>query len=223
MKLTQGQVKAIAAGVGMKDPARMAAIAMAESGGDTLIVNSIGCVGLWQINQPVWVKSHPTWTRKWLQNPINNAIAAKAVYAVQGFGAWQAYTGPDAKGSDGPWRKFENAPATVPAGFNWRDPFNLAPDGSELEKSPRDWMLEHGFGTESPMDSVTPDWMSSAGSAIKATADWVSNPRNWLRVAYGVAGGALVIGGLLLMVRNTALEQVVSKAGGIVKNIGKGK
>jgi hypothetical protein len=105
--LTYQQIVQVARTGGLPgDPEVWAAIAMAESSGRTDIVNEIGCVGLWQVNQPVWVKLHPTWTVAWLKNPVNNAKAAAYVYRAQGFSAWQAYTGPDGKGSDGPWRSY---------------------------------------------------------------------------------------------------------------------
>jgi hypothetical protein len=70
----------------------MAAIAVAESSLDPTVVNSIGATGLWQINQPVWVSSQPTWTQSYLQNPLNNAKAAVTVYNQQGLSAWTTYS-----------------------------------------------------------------------------------------------------------------------------------
>lgn len=69
------------------------AIAIAESGGRVEVVNSIGCVGLWQINQPVHVQTYPKWTRAYLQNAANNAAAA---FTLSGGGArwnpWSVFT-----------------------------------------------------------------------------------------------------------------------------------
>lgn len=69
------------------------AVALGESSGRVEVVNSIGCVGLWQINQPVHVRAHPNWTRGWLQGAKNNARAA---YALSSGGVswspWQVYT-----------------------------------------------------------------------------------------------------------------------------------
>lgn len=76
------------------------AVAIGESSGRVEVVNSIGCVGLWQINQPVHVSAHPTWTRAWLQNAVNNARAA---YSLSGggrtWGPWVVYT-------NGSYRRF---------------------------------------------------------------------------------------------------------------------
>lgn len=69
------------------------AVALAESSGRTSVVNSIGCVGLWQIYQSVHVKAHPNWTTAWLKNPANNARAA---YVLSNGGTnwhpWETYT-----------------------------------------------------------------------------------------------------------------------------------
>lgn len=85
---------AVNAGFKGKNTVQLAtAIALAESSGNATVINSIGATGLWQINQPVHVKAHPTWTKQWLQNPNNNA---KAAYVLSNGGKnwtpWEAYT-----------------------------------------------------------------------------------------------------------------------------------
>jgi hypothetical protein len=77
------------------------AVGLAESGGRYWVVNEIGCVGLWQINVPV----HPQWTTAAMKNPAANAAAAMTLYKGAGnhWSPWEAYTGPDGKGSDGPY------------------------------------------------------------------------------------------------------------------------
>ena len=98
--LSYDQIVQVARAGGLPgDKDMWAAVAMAESSGRTDVVNSIGCVGLWQINQPVHIKTHPTWTVAWLQNPVNNAKAAAVIYRAQGMKAWEAYTGPDGTGA----------------------------------------------------------------------------------------------------------------------------
>jgi len=88
------EMKSYAAQAGFSGtlPAIMAAIGDAESSGRDDVVNAIGCVGIWQINQPAWKSSHPEWTVEWLKNPANNAAAAYAVYQAQGLKAWTTYT-----------------------------------------------------------------------------------------------------------------------------------
>ena len=197
MKLTQSQVYAVAVAAGLPDPKKMAAIAMAESGGDTNIVNSIGCVGLWQINQPAHVKAHPTWTVAWLKNPLNNAAAAKVILKQQGLGAWEAYTGRDGKGADGPYTDFTGKPInTATQVWDFWDPLNILPDETT------DQLPDVEVPGMDALDSVT--------EAIGRTADMLVNPRTWLRVAYGVTGAILIIGGLILVVRNSSAAKSVN-------------
>lgn len=93
--LTLRSIARVAYQAGFKGDALVTAtaIAFAESSGRVEVVNSIGCVGLWQINQPVHVAAHPKWTRAWLQNAANNAAAA---YELSNGGTrwspWSVYT-----------------------------------------------------------------------------------------------------------------------------------
>jgi hypothetical protein len=75
------------------------AVALAESSGQYWVVNPIGCVGLWQINSPV----HPQWPTAAMKDPAKNAAAAYTLWKSEGWKPWEAYTGPDGKGSDGPY------------------------------------------------------------------------------------------------------------------------
>jgi hypothetical protein len=90
-----------------------AAIAMAESGGESTARNSIGATGLWQIyNGPN--------TSLALKDPVANARAAVAKWkAAGGFSPWTTFTGADTGpgGSRGP-RTFLNflGGGSVPAG-----------------------------------------------------------------------------------------------------------
>ncbi|GGZ64954.1 hypothetical protein GCM10010387_67550 [Streptomyces inusitatus] len=79
------------------------AVALAESSGKYWVVNHIGCVGLWQIYVKVHIKAHPTWTTAAMKDPDRNAAAAMVLYKQSGWKPWEAYTGPDGKGSDGPY------------------------------------------------------------------------------------------------------------------------
>lgn len=72
----------------------MTAVAFAESGGRVEVINSIGCIGPWQINWPVHRKYD---RRKLINDPLYNCQAAHEIYNAQGLGAWSAYT-------NGSWR-----------------------------------------------------------------------------------------------------------------------
>ena len=68
----------------------MAAIALAESGGNPAVTNSIGARGLWQII-PSTARAFGLNYAK-LTNPVLNAKGAHAILSGQGLGAWEAYT-----------------------------------------------------------------------------------------------------------------------------------
>jgi hypothetical protein len=81
----------------------MAAIALAESGGNPGIVNSIGATGLWQI--------HPGGNQ--YLNPLTNAKTAVAKLGSQGLSAWEAYT-------DGGYRQYLQKGGAVGGGLRAR-------------------------------------------------------------------------------------------------------
>lgn len=93
----KARLAALAKSVGMADPNLMAAVALAESGGNprSLNQNTNGTwdAGLWQINQ---IHGYP---QSKLFDPAYNARAAKAILGRQGIGAWAAY-------NNGSYRQF---------------------------------------------------------------------------------------------------------------------
>lgn len=228
--LTQGQVAQVARMAGLPgDPDVWAAVAMAESSGRTDVVNSIGCVGLWQINQPVHVRSHPQWTVGWLKNPVNNAKAAKEIYRSQGWGAWEAYTGPDGRGSDGPWRQYyrKGSGGATPV-FDWKDPFGVWPEEMDPHlKSP----LDELFGDEETDEFGNPlgdldlsaiaTGIGTIAEAVAKTAVWLGNSKNWVRIGYVVGGAVLVSMGLSIIAKpalaGTPAGRVAKAAGGVAK------
>lgn len=210
-----------AAAAGLPNPSKWAAIGMAESGGRTNVVNGIGATGWLQINQPVHVRRHPKWTKKWLKNPLNNARAAKAIFDEQGWSAWQAYTGPDGSGSDGPWRRHYRSGAVVPAGA-WDDFWDGFKDGFDIGPGPEDFWDDDGFSDDEwegdyvgPLDDIA-EFTAKAGN-------WVSNRRNWIRVAYVVGGGILAIVGSAMVIRGTALRQVTGAVAKAAKRTSAGR
>ena len=230
--LSQAQISMIARSAGLPgDPDIWAAVAMAESSGRTDVVNSIGCVGLWQINQPVHVRRHPQWTVAWLQNPVNNARAAKEIYRSQGWAAWEAYTGPDGRGSDGPWRQFyRGTPASgTQRVFDFNDPFNLWPDAwGDAPGSPGGDTLNEWYGgdgsTSESLDPGIGDIATTLGGiaeAVQKTAVWLGNAQNWVRVGYVTGGALLLLMGLSIVAKpaiNAAPTGRIAKmAGGAMK------
>lgn len=226
--LTYDQIVQVARAGGLPgDPEVWAAIAMAESSGRTDVVNSLGCVGLWQINQPAHIKSHPTWTVSWLQNPVNNARAAAVVYRAQGFNAWEAYTGPSGHGSSGPWRDYyqQHSSHHAESASWWGDFWKGFKDGFDTGPGPED-LWDGGMGNDPSLAGVTglgdvAKGIGTIAEAVAKTAVWLGNAKNWVRVGYVAGGGVLVLMGLTIVARplvnGTPAGQVAKKAVKAVK------
>lgn len=158
----------------------MTAIAMAESSNQTDVVNSIGAVGLWQINQPVHVSSHPAWTIAYLKDPLHNAIAAKSIYDSQGLQAWEAYT-------NGAYKKYlGTTPTQASSGSLGLDPGGQLPN--------QNWTDGLGNDLTAPFTAA-----ASFADALQKSYDWIKNPHNLVRIAQVTVGGALVIGALIMI------------------------
>lgn len=155
------------------------ACAEAESSLRTDVVNSIGCVGLFQINQPVHVGAHPTWTTEWLKNPVNNVAAAKVLSSN--------WTNLD------PWKssragRFAKLPGATQAFYDYD------PSGGLI-----------GAVSDAAGD-VVGDVASSVGDsagigAVTGFLGALGNPATWKRVALGAVGMALVVGGLYVVAK----------------------
>lgn len=218
--LTYQQIVQVARTGGLPgDPEVWAAIAMAESSGRTDVVNSIGCVGLWQINQPVWIKTHPTWTVAHLQNPVNNARAAAVVYKAQGFDAWEGYTGPSGSGSTGTWRTFyqtQSSNKVQPAGW-WNDFWKGFKKGFDVGPGPED-LVDGGTSNDPSLSGAAQgvgDVATGVGAiaeAVQKTAVWMGNAKNWVRVGYVVGGGVLVLLGLTIVAKPLIAGTPVARA-----------
>lgn len=86
------------------NPVIAGAVGIAESGGDPNVVNSIGAGGLMQIHPP-----EPNYL-----DPQTNMRIAVRKFNASGWRPWEAFTGPDGRGDDGPWRAFLAGGGTVP-------------------------------------------------------------------------------------------------------------
>ena len=109
--LTQSQLQQILRQAGWPEDLipLMAAIGMAESSGRTDALNNRPgreySVGLWQIN----LLAHREYTQPQMEDPVQNARAALAIYRREGLRAWGSYT-------DGRYRQYLNAAPTATAG-----------------------------------------------------------------------------------------------------------
>jgi hypothetical protein len=201
--LLPAQIAGYARQAGFQGPALVTAtaVALAESGGrtDATHVNSNGSTdrGLWQLNDGAhpWVSSI-NWA-----DPAANAQGAKRIYDEAGgsFRPWVTFTSGSSVRYNLQAAQAAGAPAAVDnAGF--------------LDKL-------------NPFDGLT-DSARSAADGVKLAASagvWLSNPHNWLRVVYVVAGGALIIAGAQLTVSGQ-VNKIAAPITGTVKKIAtKGK
>jgi hypothetical protein len=209
--LTQGQIQAIATAAGLPDPKLMAAIAMAESGGRTDARGTVGEIGLWQINQPVHVKAHPTWTVAYLQNPVNNAYAAKTVLASQGLGAWTVYT-------NGAYKQFYGGTVSGAVG--------AAVAAAGAIPGPVGWVVDAAGNLVQAGAGIvdTGAQLGRLAIAVAKAGNWVSSPQNWVRIVYIGIGAAAVVGAMLLVQEKYNLGMAKDLLGVAAKAVGgKGK
>lgn len=193
--LSQAQVEMYARSAGMPNPALMAAIAMAESGGRTTAHNPVGLdnsYGLWQINMlgdmgPARRRQFGISRNEQLYDPAVNARAAKMILDGQGLGAWSTYT-------NGAYKKYAKggaggATAATPAWDFW-DPFGILPEGSTDPLH------------EAPVLGEIADVATGVGAigegVVKAGA-WLGNAQNWIRIGYVAGGAVLVIVGIYIV------------------------
>lgn len=159
----------------------MAAIAEAESGGNSEAYNPSGASGLWQIlgAPDNWVGSE-----NWF-DPSINARAAVAKYREQGLVAWATYT-------NGAYRQFLKG--KVPPSVNTGKGNQPSPSsgGNSIIGDIENFL---GLGTA----------VKAAGdiggffTEIVKLLDWIVNPVNWVRIVSGIAGFALLAVGIYMM------------------------
>jgi len=187
-----------AAGFRGADLQTAVAVALAESGGNTTATNrnTNGTVdtGLWQINSVHGFSN--------LTDPATNARAAKTVLGRQGWSAWSVF-------KSGKFLLYMPtagaAVLSLPGGVATGDPLADKASGA----------VQSGVSTLGDITGA-----KAAGQALSLAAKagtWINDPRNWLRIAYVVLGGALVIGALVMIVAPVA-SNVVS-AGKIVNAV----
>lgn len=194
-----------------------AAVALAESGGSPFIYNTYkaGHFGLFQISRSAWPEFFAGGSDQWA-DPRANARKAYEIYQKQGWRAWQGFT-------DGGWEKYKDPVASE--ALRW--------DGKPI-KGLLDDIASEGLGTvvgnaaDALTDAASTVAEKTTGSLEVLGDAWeaLTTPAFWMRVAYGVTGIALVIGGLALIVRtrpgvqkavSTVASAVPGKGGAAVK------
>lgn len=188
-KLSADQVYSLATQAGFTgELARtMVAIAWDESSFKSEIVNSIGCVGLWQINpnhfkESAFVKNG--WNTATLKEGHANAKAAKVIYDSQGLNAWTTYKhGLSSTAKD--YAKQAQDPATAP------DLSKGNPDG--------------GISLPNPLSGIT--------GVVSGAFDQIAKSLLKLGLNLGAVAVAiaLLILGVVLLMRNQ-VGAVASKA-----------
>lgn len=192
-KLTANTVYTLATEAGFTtDQAHtMVGIAWDESEFRQTVVNSIGCVGLWQIN-PVHFNEQifkdNGWNTTTLKEGHANALAAKAVFDMQGFNAWTTY-----KHGLSAMAKAYAKTADQPT-----DQATQIPPNTGI------------FGALGDLGSLV--------AAVTKAGAWLSNSSNWVRIAYVAGGGVVVVAGLVMVLNST---QAGKTAVGAAKTAGK--
>jgi hypothetical protein len=225
MKYSRQQIALMARSAGWgKQADNVAWVAMAESSGDASAVNSIGAVGLLQINQPVHVGSHPKWTVSWLKDPINNLEAGLVLYKAAG----NKYDGPwlDSrdKGGGGGWGQHVSGSGATQASdsFGSSDPLEdfwnkllgkpkRGPGSEDYDEDP--FGLNDTLGLSGLQDTATQ--LGRMAQAIAKAGNWMSDPANWVRVAY-VTGGALLVLTAVATVSKPYVATAANKISGVM-------
>lgn len=211
--LTAAQVAGIVAAVEGGPPpgtsvAEWVATARNESSFRTAVRNG-SYVGLWQIGDfhgPL-VKRHTGYSLptdragfgRWLESPLHNWTAAKAVYAAQGWRAWEASHRPspaDTAAARSPDHSVATSGGAVAQGGE------VGPErGVEAEN-----VLDiFGFATD------VPGQLAKIAGVLIDAGQWIADRNNWSRVALVVGGGTVAVAALTTLAR-PALEPVADAA-----------
>ena len=200
-KLSQAQIEMYAQSAGMANPKLMAAIAMAESEeGNPNAHNPIppdDSYGLWQINMygklgPARRKQFGLKSNTDLYNPAVNARVAAAILKSQGPSAWSTYT-------SGAYKKYYGGSDTD--------------TGTATDASFPDVGVTLSDAAGSVLGGVSA--VGDAVSLLARAGAWMSNPHNWLNVAYVVTGGGVILMALSATVRGQVYSQLKSLPKGV--------
>ena len=203
-----------------------AAVMAAESGRNPFIYNTFkkGHFGVFQISRSAWPEffgsdgMNEQWMLPWL-----NAQKAYAIYKAQGWKAWEGYT-------NGGYLAYYPIAMEAAAKFGRKlavhpnDEKGFAASVLHKRVLPKVLSVTGAAGkigdvaAEGVADAIagganaTAEGVMDAGGAVQSTiADmavtdiWrtLTTPALWMRLAYGVTGIALVVGGLYLIVQQT--------------------
>lgn len=159
------------------------AVALAESSGRTSAVSPTGCChGLWQIN----VNVHP-YTKTQMQDPAQNAAAAwKISDNGTNWKPWSAYT-------NGSYLLHMSSARTAARA-------RTSDSGGTPQQSGGDILIDELTDAADSIQGIT--------YPIAATKEWLSDRNNIFRIVKVLAGGAIVILGLKLIVKQPVMAVI---------------
>lgn len=177
------------------------AVAFAESGFNATAINrsnSNGSTdyGLWQINS---VHNFPEVANGTWRDPKVNASMALRVYRRQGWNAWSVYRPSNPTGYA---RYLAARPAAV--GFVAAA---VGPGAAAAGAAGTPGAIAEGVGGDAGTVLNAAEKIAKEPLAV---LDWLTNPQTWERIAYVVLGGALVIGGIYLLVTSTIAKPAIA-------------
>ncbi|MFJ6530883.1 hypothetical protein ACIQMZ_37255 [Streptomyces longwoodensis] len=222
------------AGWPQKEWAEAAATAAAESGRNPFIYNTYkqGHFGLFQISRSAHADFFAPGGEgmRWV-NPTENAKEAYKIRQAEGWGAWEGHSNggymaflPQAKAAaavvarkqlvhpnDAGW-----LPSLIRPGVTMAVITAVNAGGGKFNagKAIVEGVTGGAAGVaEGVVDSGAAVASTAADMAQVVQGLWeaLTTPAFWMRVAYGATGVVLVVGGLMLIVRNTPTGQMVSK------------
>jgi len=218
--LTAAQIYDYATQAGFKgqEAINATAIALAESSGNTSVVNGIGATGLWQIYNGVGQNglNDPTF-RANMQDPLQNAKAAYAKFQASqqtscgGWWPWATYNEGPCHNSDpnrnNAWRGFLAQVQNAIGGGTT----DTGTDGGGTTAGDTNTSVASGAAL------VTAAGSSSAPSlfgneALGKLVARLASPGFWWSVGFFVLAGLLIVAGLLV-VFHKQVEQVAGQVG----------
>lgn len=202
---------AIEAGFSPSEATNATAVALAESSGNTTVVNSIGAMGLMQI----YDGSYPNASRiAAMSDPLANMKAAYAKYTASqttvcgGWWPWASYNEGPCHNSDpnrnNTWRSFLNVAQTATGTGNTsgsEDATGTLASGAALVTAQSD--------TSSASDSSSAPSLFGSAALGKITSR-LASPGFWWSVGFFVLAGLMILIGLLIYFRKD-VERVAGK------------
>jgi len=218
--LTATQIYNLAQEAGFRgqDATNAVAIALAESSGNTTIVNGIGAMGLMQI----YDGHYPSASRiAEMSDPLANMKAAYAKYAASqqttcgGWWPWASYNEGPCHNSDpnrnNTWRSFLNVAQTASGGGNVTSDSSGATDDATGTVASGATLVTAQSDTSSSTDTTkAPEFLGSqeAGKIVSRLA----SPGFWWSVGFVILAAILIIAGLLIYFHKD-VESAVARVG----------